>query len=184
MRNETHAATTLRPKQERRSAAFRGPNPPSHSHLHGPGRRLPRPDDGVHEQHVAVSNVQRQLLKHHLLLQQLVAQSAAVGVGCGVLAPGQATRRRRLWRRKSASVAAGSDVRSPSRGPSFPPPRRAPCLCTRIFPILMPLQQARSAVSMDSPDRMMDTPQRRLANSTPTYGCPVGVMTVFSVKGR
>ena len=30
----------------------------------------------------------------------------------------------------------------------------------------------------------MLTPQRRLAKSTPTYGEPVGVMTVSSVNGR
>ena len=42
-------------------------------------------------------------------------------------------------------------------------------LCTSIFPILMPLQQARSAFSIDSPLRMMLTPHSFLAKSTPTY---------------
>ena len=39
--------------------------------------------------------------------------------------------------------------------------------CTRILPILMPLQQARSAFSIDSPLRMMLTPHSFLAKSTP-----------------
>lgn len=57
-------------------------------------------------------------------------------------------------------------------------------LCTRIFPIFTPLQQARRAFSIDSPLRMMLTPHSFLAKSTPTYFRPVGVVTVFSVNGR
>lgn len=37
---------------------------------------------------------------------------------------------------------------------------------------------------MDSPLRMMLTPHKRFAKSTPTYGEPVGVITVSSVNGR
>ena len=37
----------------------------------------------------------------------------------------------------------------------------------RIFPILIPLQHARSAFSIASPDRMMDTPHIFLLNVTP-----------------
>lgn len=44
-----------------------------------------------------------------------------------------------------------------------PPPH----LCTRIFPILMPLQHALSAPSMASPERMMDTPHSLRAKATP-----------------
>lgn len=62
--------------------------------------------------------------------------------------------------------------------------QKQPHLCTRILPILMPLQQARRAFSMLSPLRMMDTPHSFLAKSTPMYGCPVPVTTHFSVNGR
>lgn len=41
-------------------------------------------------------------------------------------------------------------------------------LCTRILPSLTPWQHSRSAVSMASPDRMMDTPQMPRVKSTPT----------------
>ena len=59
---------------------------------------------------------------------------------------------------------------NPAQGPTPAPTlTRAPHLCTRILPILMPLQQARSAFSMLSPLRMMLTPHSFLAKSTPTY---------------
>lgn len=37
---------------------------------------------------------------------------------------------------------------------------------------------------MDSPARMMDTPQIRPSKSIPLYGTPVGVETVLSTTGR
>ena len=46
--------------------------------------------------------------------------------------------------------------------------RPGPDLCMRIFPILMPLQQALRAFSMDSPLLIMLTPHSFLAKSTPT----------------
>ena len=57
-------------------------------------------------------------------------------------------------------------------------------LCTSILPILMPLQQARRAFSIDSPLRMILTPHNLLAKYTPQYWEPVGVVTVSSVNGR
>ena len=70
----------------------------------------------------------------------------------------------------ASSIAHGArarDAHAPTHPPhTLPPP--PPHRCTRILPILMPLQQARSAFSMLSPLRMMDTPHKRLQNSTPT----------------
>ena len=60
----------------------------------------------------------------------------------------------------------------------------SPFLWIRIFPILMPLQQFRSAVSIASPLLTSDTPQMARQKSTPMYRVPVGVSTDFSVKGR
>jgi hypothetical protein len=37
---------------------------------------------------------------------------------------------------------------------------------------------------MASPERMMETPQRERAKSTPTYLCPSGVVTHRSTNGR
>jgi len=45
---------------------------------------------------------------------------------------------------------------------------RPPHLCTRIFPTLMPWQHSLSAVSIDSPLLITDTPQMPRQNSTPT----------------
>lgn len=54
---------------------------------------------------------------------------------------------------------------------------------TRILPMSIPLQHDRRADSIDSPDRMTDTPQSLPYDPVPLYGVPVGVITVRSSKG-
>ena len=52
------------------------------------------------------------------------------------------------------------------------------------FPILIPLQQARSAFSIASPERMMETPQIFFEKHTPSYASPFGVRTDSFLNGR
>jgi hypothetical protein len=128
-------------------------------------------------------NVLGQLLVDEVLLYDPVPDPAAQG--CSVVASHN-TRKVCSSHPSSCSQRQLSPLLCCSTKPtkSNSQPGQRPHLCTRILPILMPLQQARSAFSMDSPLRMMDTPQRRLAKSTPTYCRPVGVTTVRSRNGR